>query len=192
MFEMQQAEQEKQKFLAILKNNKNLRLLDLNSIANGLSDKKQKVAEKKGKKVDSEIEKLLIEKWSLQKKLPVVIEKETAAATIPKQALVDDILMNNKNYFKSLALKKRLWAGEEGTFANKDLEEWFKIYNQTQLNKAKKFLKKLKDQNDEQVAIGLHLRKFKLDGTEALDKEFEDSPRFQGDEIELKTKFEDE
>ena len=53
------------------------------------------------------------------------------------------MVMENKNYTKSLALKKRRWMGDEGAFENKDLQEWFKVYNQTQLNKTKKRLKKL-------------------------------------------------
>ena len=61
----------------------------------------------------------------------MLIEKKEAALTIPKQAMVDQMLMDNKKYMKSMALKKRLWVGEEGNFANKDLAEWFKIYNQT-------------------------------------------------------------
>ena len=53
---------------------------------------------------------------------PVIIEEKPAAEIIAKQALVDDIVMDNKNYMKSLALKKRLWTGEEGAFANKELQ----------------------------------------------------------------------
>ena len=51
----------------------------------------------------------------------MIIEEKPAAEIIAKQALVDDIVMNNKNYMKSLALKKRLWTGAEGAFANKEL-----------------------------------------------------------------------
>ena len=69
--------------------------------------------------------------------------------------------MDNKKYQRSLALMKRMWKGEEGdNFANKDLAEWFKVYNQTQLNKAQKSLKKIKQANDEEMQVGADIRKF--------------------------------
>lgn len=62
------------------------------------------------------------------KKLAQIDEKE-AVETISQQALVDNIVMENKNYTKSLALKKRRWTGDEGAFEKKDLQEWFKVFN---------------------------------------------------------------
>ena len=68
--------------------------------------------------MDYEIEKDLIEKYAIKIAKPVMIEEKEAAEIISKQALVDDIVMDNKNYMKSLALKKRIWTGEEGAFSN--------------------------------------------------------------------------
>ena len=38
------------------------------------------------------------------------------------------MLMENSQYTKSLATKKRLWRGSEGAFAKRDLVHWFKVY----------------------------------------------------------------
>lgn len=70
--------------------------------------------------------------------------------------------MDNKNYMRSLALKKRLWTGDNGTFANKELSEWFKVYNQTQLNKVQPFLKQVKMENNERIAIGSYMKRINL------------------------------
>lgn len=43
------------------------------------------------------------------------------------------MLLKNDNTIKSLAEKKRLWEGEGGTYAKKDLAKWYKVYNQTKL-----------------------------------------------------------
>ena len=92
--------------------------------------------------VDLEVETALIEKYSLEKQDVVVNETNSVPiAVIAKQAIVDDILINNKNYHKTRALKKRLWVGEEGgAFAMKDLREYYKVYDQTQLNKVAKYI----------------------------------------------------
>jgi hypothetical protein len=39
------------------------------------------------------------------------------------------VLLLNKNANKSLAEKKRIWEGENGRFAKKELNKWFKLYN---------------------------------------------------------------
>ena len=137
-----------------------------------------------GKLQDNEIEKILIEKYANKPGAYQEDEEEVRPETIDKQAIVDEIVMDNKKYLKSLALQKRRWVGDEKPFANKDLQEWFKVYNQTQLNKAKKFLKKIKEENESKLAIGSNLVKVKLDGVAEEDDIFEDSPRFGAKDIE--------
>ena len=70
-------------------------------------------------------------------------------ANLKKQAVLDPVLFNNKNYMKSLAEFKHIWAGSgpQGDmedspmkFLNQDLVTWFRMYNQTQLENAKKYL----------------------------------------------------
>ena len=122
------------------------------------------------------------------------MELEKKAETINKQALIDGMVMGNKKYLKSLALHKRLWRseGEDGDggayFRNKDLQEWYNVYNQTQLNKAKPFLDGLKKTNDEKLAIGSHMKKVRLDGVQEQEAIFEESPRFGAADINKLTK----
>ena len=47
----------------------------------------------------------------------------------------------------SFRTKKIMWKGENGAFAKRDLVFWFKVYNQTQLDKVKPILKKEKKDN---------------------------------------------
>ena len=55
------------------------------------------------------------------------------------------MILNNNKAQKSLAEKKRLWQGKEGVFAKKDLDKWFKVYNQTKLAEIKEIFNKNKD-----------------------------------------------
>jgi len=71
----------------------------------------------------------LIEKHAVKLAAPIVIEEVELPELIPKQALVDNMLLENPKYGKSLALKKRLWVGEEAAFKDRDLQEYFKLYN---------------------------------------------------------------
>ena len=77
----------------------------------------------------SDIEEALLLKYASKPALPIIITEEELPELIPRQALVDNILMENKKYDKSLAHKKRLWVGENATFTNKDLQEYYKVYN---------------------------------------------------------------
>jgi hypothetical protein len=45
------------------------------------------------------------------------------------------MLMTNKKADFSYADKKRIFTGENGAFNSVDLAEWFRVYNQTQINK---------------------------------------------------------
>lgn len=36
-------------------------------------------------------------------------------------------------YDQSLAEKKRVWIGEEGKFKRSEVQEWFKVWDETQL-----------------------------------------------------------
>ena len=45
------------------------------------------------------------------------------------------MLMSNKKADFSYADKKRIFSGENGAFNSVDLAEWFRVYNQTQINK---------------------------------------------------------
>jgi hypothetical protein len=51
-------------------------------------------------------------------------------------------VLGNKKYMTSLAEMKRIWRGEEGRFEKGDLIAWFRVFNQTQLQKTKGFLHK--------------------------------------------------
>ena len=55
-----------------------------------------------------------------------------------RRALVDQMLLSNKKADFSYADKKRRFFGEHGTFASTDLEAWFRVYNQTQIDRQKK------------------------------------------------------
>jgi hypothetical protein len=43
---------------------------------------------------------------------------------------------------KSLAESKRIWKGDKGRYAPKDLAKWFKLYDETQLFEARKLIDK--------------------------------------------------
>jgi len=62
------------------------------------------------------------------------------------------VIKNNK-YPRSLAEQKRMWRGEEGNFARRDLVAWFKIYNQTKLTDAQGYFKKAVADNDPQIMM---------------------------------------
>ena len=69
------------------------------------------------------------------------------------------MLMDNSKYTKSLATKKILWTGEGGAFAKRDLVHWFKVYNQTKLNKVSGQLKSEKEANQKRLAYSNKLAK---------------------------------
>ena len=71
------------------------------------------------------------------------------------------MLMENKNYTKTLALKKRLWTGEEGAFAKKNLQEYYKVYNQTQLNTAKDYIMRVRADHKNKMKIGFEVKNIK-------------------------------
>ena len=56
---------------------------------------------------------------------------------IQKRPLIDQLKFNNM-YDQSLAEKKRIWIGEEGKFKKSDVQEWFKVWDETQLFNARK------------------------------------------------------
>lgn len=49
---------------------------------------------------------------------------------ISKRPLIDDLKFKNM-YDQSLAEKKRIWAGEEGKFKKSEVQEWFKVWDET-------------------------------------------------------------
>ena len=94
----------------------------------------------KRKIIRDEIEGNLIGKYGVKPEQRFKKKEEVNIQQIKKQALVDNVLMENKNYTKSLATNKILWKGEGGAFAKRDLVFWFKVYNQTQMDKVKPIL----------------------------------------------------
>ena len=55
---------------------------------------------------------------------------------IQKRALIDQQLLDNNKAFFSYAHNKHMWQGEEdGFFQSKDLIEWYRLWNQTQVKK---------------------------------------------------------
>ena len=59
-----------------------------------------------------------------------------------RRALVDQMLMSNKKADFSYATHKRKWKGEEGVFNSDDLAAWFRVWNQTQIDKYKQLKNK--------------------------------------------------
>ena len=59
-----------------------------------------------------------------------------------RRALVDQMLMSNKKADFSYATHKRKWRGEEGVFNSDDLAAWFRVWNQTQIDKYKQLKNK--------------------------------------------------
>ena len=59
-----------------------------------------------------------------------------ASKFIQKRPLIDQLKFNNM-YDISLAEKKRIWAGEDGNFKKSEVQEWFKVWDETQLYKAR-------------------------------------------------------
>ena len=53
---------------------------------------------------------------------------------IQKRPLIDSLKFNNM-YDKSLAEKKRVWQGDVGPFKKSEVQEWFKVWDETQLFK---------------------------------------------------------
>lgn len=181
---LEEIKRQKAQFRAFMRANKMKRLLQNHSAQSQGHSKNSEKVQQQGKRLVDEIERLLIEKHSMKLKKLAQIDEKEAVETISQQALVDNIVMENKNYTKSLALKKRRWTGDEGAFEKKDLQEWFKVFNQTQLNKTKKRLKKLQKENYAKMQIGLNIKKIKLNGDDnEQDIEF-DSPRFGKRELE--------
>lgn len=60
-----------------------------------------------------------------------------ASKFIQKRPLIDQLKFNNM-YDQSLAEKKRIWVGQEGNFKKSDVQEWFKVWDETQLFNARK------------------------------------------------------
>ena len=57
---------------------------------------------------------------------------------IQRRPLIDELKFNNM-YDKSLAEKKRIWAGEGAEkFKKSDVQEWFKVWDETRLFGARK------------------------------------------------------
>jgi hypothetical protein len=55
---------------------------------------------------------------------------------IQRRPLIDELKFNNM-YDKSLAEKKRIWAGEGNEkFKKSEIQEWFKVWDETQLFRA--------------------------------------------------------
>ena len=57
-------------------------------------------------------------------------DSDAKSKQLSKVSVVDTVLYN-KNYLSSLANLKRIWMGEEGRFAKKDLINWFRVFNTT-------------------------------------------------------------
>ena len=57
-------------------------------------------------------------------------DSDAKSKQLSKVSVVDTVLYN-KNYLSSLANHKRIWMGEEGRFAKKDLINWFRVFNTT-------------------------------------------------------------
>ena len=105
--------------------------------------------ERGGEEIEYDVEQKLIDKYQ---NIPRKIrghELDEPIANLKKQAVLDPVLFNNKNYMKSLAEFKHIWAGsgpmgdkedDPMQFHNQDLITWFRMYNQTQLENAKKYL----------------------------------------------------
>lgn len=55
-----------------------------------------------------------------------------AAKFIQKRPLIDQLKFGNM-YDLSLAEKKRIWIGEEGKFKKSEVQEWFKVWDETRL-----------------------------------------------------------
>ena len=51
---------------------------------------------------------------------------------IQKRPLIESLKFNNM-YDKSLAEKKRIWKGEQGTFKKSYVQDWFKVWDETRL-----------------------------------------------------------
>lgn len=64
----------------------------------------------------------------------VTTGQNEAQKFIQKRPLIDQLKFNNM-YDQSLAEKKRIWVGEEGKFKKSDVQEWFKVWDETQLYK---------------------------------------------------------
>lgn len=57
---------------------------------------------------------------------------------IQRRPLIDELKFNNM-YDKSLAEKKRIWAGEGNEkFKKSQIQEWFKVWDETQLYRNRK------------------------------------------------------
>jgi len=73
---------------------------------------------------------LLIDKYKKDaRKVKLAAKEDHKACYIRRQALIDKVLLKNENASKSLAERKRIWKGAEGTYSKKDLSKWFKVYN---------------------------------------------------------------
>jgi len=59
---------------------------------------------------------------------------KSVTQTVRRRALVDQMLMDNKKADFTYATKKYRWCGEEGDFKSDDLVEYYRIYNQTQID----------------------------------------------------------
>ena len=100
--------------------------------------------------MEDEIEDILLKKYKEQK-LEDAGAAEEPAKQLKQQAVVDDLL-HSKRYLYSLAEMKRIWKGENGRFQRRDLLAWFRIFNQTRINKSRGFLTRLQNLFDRKAA----------------------------------------
>ncbi|CDW88586.1 UNKNOWN [Stylonychia lemnae] len=121
------------------------KLKNQNIVREVLKKQVKEKQEQKNFKPNDEIEALLIEKYKKEAKKIRVGNKEDQEYYLRRQALIDKVLLKNNKAIKSLAEKKRLWVGEEGQFAKKDLAKWYKVYNQTKLAEMREIFDKDND-----------------------------------------------
>ena len=63
-------------------------------------------------------------------------DENSAQKFILKRPLIDQMKFNNM-YDQSVAEKKRIWQGEEGRFKKGEMQEWFKVWDETRLYNAR-------------------------------------------------------
>lgn len=86
----------------------------------------------KGEAVEDEVNDELNEFYAVNLKKKQGAELPEEPAKLKKQALIDDILMDNRKFHTSLAEKKRIWiAGgdEPRRFKKEDLLAWYRVWN---------------------------------------------------------------
>ncbi len=58
--------------------------------------------------------------------------------------LIDEMKFDNMNIL-SVAEKKRFWKGKKGKFKIKELNKWYKVYDETKLYEARIHINRHKD-----------------------------------------------